>query len=145
MTDDSLLPGDWKTLVEHSRAARSRAWAPYSGFQVGAAIRNADGRLFSGCNVENASYGLTICAERVAMSSAVAAGATDPVVICVSLTGEPTPCGSCRQFLNEFNPNLLFLLDDCESANPPSCITLEELLPRAFRLAKGRQREQHSR
>jgi homotetrameric cytidine deaminase len=134
MTKDIRLPEDWKTLVDSSRAARSRAWSPYSRFQVGAVIRNADGRLFTGCNVENASYGLTICAERVAMSTAVAAGATEPVLICVSLTGEPTPCGSCRQFLNEFNPNLLFLLDDCESTNPPECVTLDELLPRAFRL-----------
>ncbi len=134
MTEDPRLPDDWKRLVGNSRAARSRAWAPYSRFQVGAAIRNADGRLFTGCNVENASYGLTICAERVAMSSAVAAGATEPAVICVSLTGQPTPCGSCRQFLNEFNPNLLFLLDDCKSTDPPTCVTLGELLPRAFRL-----------
>jgi len=132
MTDDSLLPDDWKTLVEHSRAARARAWAPYSRFQVGAVIRNADGRLFTGCNVENASYGLTICAERVAMSTAVAAGATEPTVICVSLSGQPTPCGSCRQFLHEFNPKLLFLLDDCESTDPPPSVTLDALLPRAF-------------
>ena len=84
--------------------------------------------------MENVSYGLTICAERVAMCTAVAAGSTAPEVICVSLSGQPVPCGSCRQFLIEFNPELMVLLDDLSSADPPERIWLYDLLPRAFRL-----------
>lgn len=132
MSRDLALPENWRTLLESSRAVRERAWAPYSQFAVGAAVLNSDGQIFVGCNVENASYGLTICAERVAMSSAVAAGATSPVAICLSLAGEPLPCGSCRQFLSEFNPQLLLLLDDCSRSEPPECIHLDTLLPRAF-------------
>ena len=94
----------------------------------------ADGRLFTGCNVENASYGLTICAERAAMCSAVAAGASQPSVVCISATGPLAPCGGCRQFLSEFNPELLLLLDDCTSPDLPECVRLDDLLPRAFRL-----------
>jgi len=132
VSHDLALPDNWQTLVESSRAVRERAWAPYSRFAVGAAVLNSDGQIFSGCNVENASYGLTICAERVAMSSAVAAGATSPVAVCLSLSGEPLPCGSCRQFLSEFNPQLLVLLDDCNDSATPECIRLDTLLPRAF-------------
>lgn len=134
MTPNVDLPEDWEQLMHAARDVRRRAYAPYSGFQVGAVIRMHDGRLFSGCNVENASYGLTICAERVAMSSAVAAGARQPEVICISLAGHPSPCGSCRQFLYEFNPQLIVLLDNCDADERPRCLRLQELLPLGFRL-----------
>jgi cytidine deaminase len=95
-------------LVEESRQARSHAYAPYSNLFVGAALVTDDGRHFSGANVENASYGVSICAERVAAATAVAAGARR--IEAVAVTGSsptPTPpCGACRQFLYEFNPEM---------------------------------------
>ena len=103
---------------------------------MGAAVLTADGRIFVGCNVENASYGLTICAERVAICTAIAQGCSSFTAICVSLTGIPVPCGACRQFLVEFNPEMLVLLDDVDHTAdmPPELVRLSELLPRAFRL-----------
>ncbi|MBP7571612.1 MAG: cytidine deaminase [Acidobacteria bacterium] len=91
-------------LIEAARAARERARAPFSGFKVGAAIEVSDGRVFTGCNVENASYGLTICAERVAIFKALSEGAERFTrVAVVADTGNPTPpCGACRQILWEY-------------------------------------------
>jgi cytidine deaminase len=95
-------------LVDEAWDARSRAYAPYSNFAVGAALATDDGRHFGGANVENASYGVSICAERVAAATAVAAGARG--IVAVAVTGSaPTatpPCGACRQFLYEFNPEM---------------------------------------
>ena len=131
-----LLPGGWRALVAASRTARNSAYAPYSKYAVGAAVLTDDGQIFGGCNVENASYGLTVCAERVAVCAAVAAGFQKFAAVCVSLTGTPVPCGSCRQFLNEFNPQMIILLDDLNQPTdgPPECVSLSDLLPRAFRL-----------
>jgi cytidine deaminase len=95
-------------LLEEARDARSRAYAPYSNFPVGAALVADDGRHFGGANVENASYGLSICAERVAATTAVAAGARRIVAVAVAGSA-PTatpPCGACRQFLYEFNTEM---------------------------------------
>jgi cytidine deaminase len=116
-------------LVEAAWNARQQAYAPYSNFAVGAALLAADGRIFGGCNVENLSYGLTNCAERVAIGAAVAAGVRDFVAVAVVAdTGVPiSPCGACRQVLAEFGVPRVFL------ANRSECLefTLEELLPRA--------------
>lgn len=103
-----VAAADLDALIEESRDARSRAYAPYSKFLVGAALVTDDGRHFSGANVENASYGLTICAERVAATTAVAAGARRIEAVAVtSSSPTPTPpCGACRQFLYEFNPEM---------------------------------------
>ncbi len=138
MIDLSALCPRWQELRDASRAARERAWAPYSKYHVGAAALASTSEIFSGCNVENASYGLTICAERVAMCSAIAAGHRDIQTVCVSLTGVPVPCGACRQFLHEFNSQMLILLDDLtQSSNtPPEAVRLNELLPRAFSLKR---------
>lgn len=134
-TLDATLP-DWRSLRTASRTARKNAYARYSNYQVGAAVLTSDNTIVQGCNVENASYGLTICAERVAVCSAVAGGRQDIVAVCVSLTGVPVPCGACRQFLHEFNPDMLVLLDDLTHGEDgvPQLTTITELLPRAFRL-----------
>ena len=91
-------------LISAATAARLQAYAPYSNFQVGAALLSKDGRVFTGCNVENLSYGLTICAERNAVFAAVAAGVRDfEVIAIVADTREPiSPCGACRQVMAEF-------------------------------------------
>jgi cytidine deaminase len=130
------LPPQWKELVTASRSVRTKAYARYSGYHVGAAVLTATGEIFVGCNVENASYGLTICAERGAVCSAVAAGERDIVAACISLTGQPVPCGTCRQFLYEFNPDMTLLLDNLDHPGDeaPEAVCLADLLPRGFRL-----------
>ncbi|MDG2127986.1 MAG: cytidine deaminase [Fuerstiella sp.] len=132
------LPPQWKDLVAASRDARSQAYAPYSEFAVGAAVLTKAGSIFPGCNVENASYGLTICAERTAVCAAIAAGRQDIVAVCISLTGTPVPCGTCRQFLYEFNPSMTVLIDDLSTDNDaaPETVLLSDLLPRGFRLER---------
>jgi cytidine deaminase len=96
-------------LVTRAHAARGRAYAPYSRFRVGAALRDGDGRIFEGANVENASYGLSICAERVAAASAVAAGSRriEAIAVVGGSSRPAAPCGACRQFLHEFGPEML--------------------------------------
>jgi cytidine deaminase len=109
LSDPGLDSGSLDDLVRRAWEVRERAYAPYSGFLVGAAIRTSDGRVFTGSNVENASYSVAICAERVAGVVAVASGARDLQAIAVtSSQNTPTPpCGVCRQFLFEFNPDLV--------------------------------------
>ncbi len=120
-----------ETLLELARKAMERSYAPYSRFQVGACVLCADGRLFTGCNVENASFGLTNCAERTAIFKAVSEGATEFIAIAIAASGAaPWPCGACRQVLNEFAPDIRVLVtwDDHLSA----CANLTELLPHGF-------------
>ena len=121
-------------LLARARAAASYAYAPYSEFPVGAAALAADGSIHTGCNVENASYGLTICAERAAVSAAVSAGHRQIVAVAVSApkASHTTPCGACRQFLNEFRPastDMAIILDDRDAGET---VWLNDLLPRAF-------------
>lgn len=123
----------WRELLNASREVRNNAYAPYSKYQVGAAVLTESGRIFAGCNVENASYGLTICAERSAVCSAIAANAGRIIAVSISLTGTAVPCGTCRQFLYEFNPDMLVLLDQLPDT-APELIPLNSLLPRAFSL-----------
>jgi len=119
-----------QALIAAARQARQNAYAPYSGFAVGAALRTRSGRVFTGSNVENASYGLTICAEQVAVTKAVSEGERDLEAIAVVSKGAVAPCGACRQVLAEFNPDLRVILADVEG----NCreFRLSELLPEAF-------------
>jgi len=97
-----------KDLIEAAAAARSAAYAPYSKFAVGAAVLTKSGKIFSGCNVENISLGLTICAERSAIAAAVTAGTRDLIMIAVVTESKKpaVPCGACRQVMAEFNPRM---------------------------------------
>ena len=118
-------------LLQLASQARNMAYAPYSKFQVGAALLSTDGDVFSGCNVENASYGLSICAERVAIFKAVSEGVKSFSTIAISVPNGGSPCGACRQVLNEFNPNLKIYLGD-ENGSLIRETSLEHLLPDAF-------------
>lgn len=124
-------PIDFSLLIAEARRAREQAYAPYSHFAVGAALRTKDGRVFTGCNVENLSYGLTICAERAAVCAAVAAGEREfEALAVVADSKEPvTPCGACRQVLAEFSTTLPVCSANLEGAVYESSIA--ELLPRA--------------
>ncbi|MFN0123723.1 MAG: cytidine deaminase [Blastocatellia bacterium] len=97
-------PNHQAALIEMARAVRLQAYAPYSDFPVGAAVACRDGRVFTGCNVENASYGLCICAERTAIFSAIAAGAREftRIAVIADTPGPCRPCGACRQVIAEF-------------------------------------------
>lgn len=119
-------------LVEAARAARERAIAPYSGFRVGAALATADGRVFTGCNVENASYGLTVCAERVALLKALSEGARDfAAIVVIADTETPTPpCGPCRQLLWEYCGDIPVALANLQAVTAHH--TSKELLPFPF-------------
>jgi cytidine deaminase len=120
-------------LIEAAKRAREFACAPYSGFKVGAAIETADGRVFTGCNVENSTYGLTVCAERVAVWKALSEGAREFSRISVVADTErlTTPCGACRQILWEFcGCDLTILLANLEGES--ETINMIDLLPRAF-------------
>jgi cytidine deaminase len=121
-------------LIDTALAMRDRAYAPYSNFRVGAAILADSGRIFGGCNVENASYGLTLCAERVALVSAVAAGETKFAAMAVATTGGASPCGACRQFAAEFRGDLPVLIINAERPEQVREISLAELLPVQFYL-----------
>ena len=119
-------------LIEAARAARERARAPFSGFKVGAAIEASDGRVFTGCNVENASYGLTICAERVAIFKALSEGAERFTrVAVVADTGNPTPpYGACRQILWEYAGDVEVILANL--GGETSRYRMADLLPLPF-------------
>ncbi|MBC7222191.1 cytidine deaminase [Candidatus Bipolaricaulota bacterium] len=119
-------------LVRKAVEARARAYAPYSGFSVGAALLSKDGRVFTGCNVENASYGLTVCAERVALFKALSEGAREFVALAVACGEGPcSPCGACRQVLYEFAPDLLLIMADKDGKTWRTA-RLFELLPHGF-------------
>ena len=121
-------------LLRAARDAASRAYAPYSGFPVGAAALTAEATVVSGCNVENASYGLTVCAERVAVWTAVAAGhrAIRAVAVVAPQAPGATPCGACRQVLNELAPPSADLIVVLDGQNGPEQVPLSDLLPRSF-------------
>lgn len=123
---------DEARLVAAAVEARKNAYAPYSGFAVGAALLAKGRRVFTGCNVENASYGLTVCAERVALFKAVSEGVREFEAIAVACGETPcSPCGACRQALYEFAPELKVILADGEGRRWET-MSLSQLLPHAF-------------
>ena len=124
-------PGD-EEVVRVASLARQRAYAPYSKYRVGAAIRSKRNKVHSGANVENASYGLSVCAERTAAFAAVNAGDTtfDAIAIVIDDDKLPTPCGACRQVLAEFSPDMRVIL--ATTGGKRKITTLRELLPDPF-------------
>lgn len=133
----AALPAETaEMLMAEAEKARARAYAPYSGFSVGAALLFEDGSVVSGCNVENASYSLSICAERNAMTTAVAMGLTRPTAAAVAGPDGVfcPPCGACRQFLAEFNGAMPVVIKDARGFR---IIALDELLPSGFSLKDG--------
>ncbi len=128
-----MNPAD-EELITAARGARRFAYAPYSRYDVGAAIRDAEGRLWTGANVENASYGLSICAERAAVAKMVSEGSRHIASVAVSTRDGGTPCGMCLQTLSEFAPDpesvMVIVTDD---AGGISRHTLRDLMPFAFR------------
>lgn len=122
-----------ESLVDQARQARERAYAPYSGFPVGAALLGRSGRVYTGCNVENASYPLTCCAERSALFKAVSDGERDFEAIAVVTDTGAMPCGACRQVLREFggpDGDLRVIVADLE--DNARTFTIDELLPGGF-------------
>ena len=125
--DTTISPQE---LVAAARAAREQAYAPYSNYAVGAAVQTADGEIIAGCNVENASYGATICAERVALTAAVAQGKRQLKAIAVVTVDGGTPCGICRQVMNELGPEMDVYIGDAAGNFRPT--TVRALVPDAF-------------
>ena len=121
-----------KKLIESARKARELAFAPFSNFKVGAALLAADGEVFTGSNIENASYGLTMCAERVAVFKAISEGARNFTKICVVADTEnlTPPCGACRQIIWEFCGDVQIILSNLSGIT--ETFQISELLPRAF-------------
>ena len=127
-------PQQFRKLVSAALAARRHAYAPYSRVRVGAALLTDSGKVYTGVNVENASYGLTICAERVAVGKAVSEGHRKFHAIAVVLAGpNPTPCGACRQVLAEFG-ECIVICADARNTRRLRMYLLSELLPSAFHL-----------
>jgi cytidine deaminase len=121
---------DHEMLITAAREARDKAYAPYSNYCVGAAVITGDGVIFTGCNVENASYPASICAERVAITKAVSEGYTDFRAIVIATENGGAPCGICRQVMFQFAPNLRVLLVDAETITEE--FVLSDLLPHGF-------------
>ena len=123
-----------ESLIRAALDAREAAYAPYSNFAVGAALADANGVIHVGSNVENASYGLTVCAERVAIWGAVAQGVRSMETLAIATDGGLAPCGACRQVMAEFVQDLELLLVDSQQANRVVTVSLNELLPMRFNL-----------
>jgi cytidine deaminase len=126
-----LTDEERQSLIDIANEARRRAYAPYSHYQVGAALRTKSGRIFTGCNVENAAYPHCMCAERVAIFKAVSEGETEFEVLAVATPNGGSPCGGCRQVMAEFSLETIVLIADGEGRLAQEA-TVEELLPGAF-------------
>lgn len=120
-------------LIQRAIEARNNAYAPYSNFLVGAALLTSDGEIFTGCNVENTSYGLCICAERTAICKAVSEGHQEFDAIAVAATPFATPCGACRQFIVEFGKQIEVICVDAKNPTHIKIWTSEQLIPENFK------------
>ncbi|MDI6861562.1 MAG: cytidine deaminase [Caldisericia bacterium] len=119
-------------MVNIAKEASEKAYSPYSGYKVGASLLTKNGKIFTGCNIENASFGATICAERVAIFKAISEGEKDFEIIAVYVNDKkniPSPCGICRQVMMEFSPDLKLILSNGDEYK---IYKLEELLPYPF-------------
>jgi len=127
-----MTEADKIRLIEKARAAGAGAYSPYSKFKVGAAVLDADGMVHVGCNVENASYGLTSCAERNALSAAMASGVRELAAILIYVPGQRLfePCGACRQVMLELMPATAPVYSLCDDVE--NCWTVGDLLPQPF-------------
>lgn len=117
-------------LIQEAESARFKAYAPYSKFRVGAALLDQKGKIFTGCNVENAAYAEAICAERTAIAKAISEGSQKFTSIAIVTENGAAPCGSCRQVLNEFAPKIQIILIDAK--NNTKEFTLDQLFPLSF-------------
>ena len=135
MTSDKLSREQREHLLEAARRAMEHAYAPYSKFKVGSALLTADGKIFPGCNVENASYGLTNCAERTAIFSAIAQSGPELKIRAIAVVNNQdtpcSPCGACRQVIYQFGPEATVIFLSSAGWKELSII---ELLPEGFRL-----------
>jgi cytidine deaminase len=131
MASESIMI-DSNSLLEAARIVRERAYAPYSNYQVGAAVLTGSGKIYTGCNIENASFGATVCAERVAVASAIAAGEREIKALAVVTDGQNPgpPCGICRQFLVEFADDLPIFLGNLQGQVVLG--NLSDYLPKSF-------------
>lgn len=122
---------NYDILIEKAKEAMKNAYTKYSGFNVGAALLTKSGKIYTGCNIENSSYGATICAERVAFTKAISEGEREfEAIAIVSSSGDFTyPCGICRQFMSEWGTKLKLIL---ENGKETKIYTLDQLLPEAF-------------
>jgi len=127
----NLTNEERQTLIDLANEARKLAYAPYSNYPVGAALRTKTGRIYTGVNIENAAYPHTMCAERVAVFKAVSEGETEFEVIAVATNNGGSPCGGCRQVLAEFGLDTIVLFADGDG-NLKKELTVSELLPEAF-------------
>lgn len=125
----ATVPAAFRRLIRAAETARRRAYAPYSRFPVGAAALTSGGSVYAGCNVENASFGLTQCAERVAIHCAVADGRRQVIAVAVAGPRGISPCGACRQVMDEFGVETVILASPGEA---PIVVALRDLLPRPF-------------
>lgn len=138
MSAARLAPDVQQRLLQAARRALENAYAPFSRFQVGSAVLTAGGGIYTGCNVENSSYGLTICAERAAVFAAVAAEGPEMKISAIAVRARhngrdqaASPCGACRQVIFEFGPDVVVLF---EGPSGPQQTTISDLLPGGFRL-----------
>jgi cytidine deaminase len=134
MNKSQITAEQRQALIATACDIRKHSHAPYSKFHVGAALLTATGEIIAGCNVENASYGLTICAERAAIFTAIAAGKRQWLAMAIATPGGFTPCGACRQVIAEFAPDLPILLVDGDNPGSVQETDMQTLLPGKFTL-----------
>ena len=128
-----MTPEVQKELISLAIKSRQIAYAPYSNFLVGAALLTSDGSIYTGCNVENTSYGLCICAERTAICKAVSEGHQEFQAIAVAASPFATPCGACRQFIVEFGKRIEVIAVDANNPDHVKTWMIEDLIPENFK------------